>query len=266
MLKMTHLGIHLLGSFRVTLDGEPVTAFESDKVRALLAYLAVEAGRPHRREKLVGLLWPDWPEPSARKNLSQALYNLRAAIGDRQADPPFLLVTPQTLQFNPDSEYSLDLAHLAALRDGAPIEQVEEEAAHHDPFLADFSLPDSASFEEWATTTREALHRKALEALGRLAEHYQAAGDLEKAIGYARRAVALDPCSETTQRQLIHLLALSGDRGAALAQYESCRQVLWWELGVDPSAETQALLQRVQTEELAPAPSRPAPRPERRHS
>jgi hypothetical protein len=72
----------------VTLDGEPATAFESDKVRALLAYLAVEADRPHRREKLIGLLWPDWPERSARQNLSQALCNLRAAIGDRDADLP----------------------------------------------------------------------------------------------------------------------------------------------------------------------------------
>jgi DNA-binding SARP family transcriptional activator len=50
--------------------------------------LAVEADRPQRREKLVGLLWPDWPERSARQNLSQALYNLRAAIGDRTAEPP----------------------------------------------------------------------------------------------------------------------------------------------------------------------------------
>ena len=81
-MEMARLEIHLLGSFRVTLNGEPVTAFESDKVRALLAYLAVESDRPHRRERLVGLPWPNWPERSARQNLSQALYNLRAAIGD----------------------------------------------------------------------------------------------------------------------------------------------------------------------------------------
>ena len=80
---MTVLELKLFGSFRVTLKGDSVTAFESDKVRALLAYLAVEAARPQRRETLVGLLWPDWPECSARASLSQALYNLRAAIGER---------------------------------------------------------------------------------------------------------------------------------------------------------------------------------------
>ena len=58
---MTLLSVRTLGPFQVLLDGEPVTGFDSDKVRALLAYLALEADRPHRREKLAGLLWPDYP-------------------------------------------------------------------------------------------------------------------------------------------------------------------------------------------------------------
>jgi len=71
-----------LGAFHVTLDGLPVTAFHSDKVRALLAYLAVESSRPHCRESLAGLLWPDWPDASARKNLTNALGRaIREGIG-----------------------------------------------------------------------------------------------------------------------------------------------------------------------------------------
>ena len=116
---MPQLSLCLLGSFRVTLGDRPVTSFESDKVRALLAYLAVESDRPHRRETLVGLLWPDWPERNARKNLSHSLYELRAAIGDREAEPPFLLITPQTLQFNRESDYLLDTATLTD-RPGSP--------------------------------------------------------------------------------------------------------------------------------------------------
>ena len=74
---VSRLEIHLLGPLRVSLDGEPVTGFVSDKVRALLAYLAVEADQPHRREKLVGLLWPHRPEQAARGSLRTALANLR---------------------------------------------------------------------------------------------------------------------------------------------------------------------------------------------
>jgi DNA-binding SARP family transcriptional activator len=107
---MARLVLTLLGSFQARLDGEPATEFESDKVRALLAYLAVESDRPHRRERLAGLLWPEQPERSARQNLSQALYNMRRAIADCDATPPFLLVTHHTIQFNPSSDHWLDTA------------------------------------------------------------------------------------------------------------------------------------------------------------
>ena len=95
---MAHLSLRLLGPFEVRLDGEPVTRFESDKVRALLAYLAVGADRPHRRASLAGLLWPERPEASARKNLRNALFGLRTAIGDRDAEPPYPLITRETIQ------------------------------------------------------------------------------------------------------------------------------------------------------------------------
>ena len=70
---MSHLAISLLGSFQVTLDDVPLTSFATDKVRALLAFLAVEANRPHRREALIDLLWPDHPPAAGRNNLRQAL-------------------------------------------------------------------------------------------------------------------------------------------------------------------------------------------------
>ncbi|MGC9357808.1 MAG: AfsR/SARP family transcriptional regulator, partial [Anaerolineae bacterium] len=103
---MAELSIHLFGAFEVTLAGEPVTGFASDKVRALLAYLAVEADRPHRREALTGLLWPRYSESSARANLRRALANLRTVIGDRQASPPFLAISRQTVQFNYTEQFT----------------------------------------------------------------------------------------------------------------------------------------------------------------
>ena len=56
------LTLRLLGSPEVILDGEPATGFVSEKARALLFYLVVEADRAQRREKLAGLLWPDYPD------------------------------------------------------------------------------------------------------------------------------------------------------------------------------------------------------------
>ena len=129
---MGRLEIKLLGPVQMTLNGDPVTGFDSDKVRALLVYLAVEGDQPHRREKLAGLLWPNWPERSARTNLRSALANLRQVIGDREADPPFLLITRQTIQFNQASDYILDTLEFISLievgSDGRPpgIDSLEE--------------------------------------------------------------------------------------------------------------------------------------------
>jgi DNA-binding SARP family transcriptional activator len=80
------VSLFLLGSFGVERDGKPIAAFESHKVRALLAFLAVEAGRPHQRSALAGLLWPDHPEELARTNLRHVLRQTMASPADA---PPF---------------------------------------------------------------------------------------------------------------------------------------------------------------------------------
>src|SRR5512135_48771 len=114
---MANLRLGLLGSLQVSTGGTPVSGFESDKVRALLVYLAVESQHPHRREALLGLLWPDCPEEVARRNLRQALYNLRLAIGDHTAEPPFLLIRREELQFNVASDSTVDVLAFTGLLD-----------------------------------------------------------------------------------------------------------------------------------------------------
>ncbi len=77
---MSGLRLSLLGPFTATLDDLPVGSFRTNKVQALLIYLAVERHRPHQREALMTLLWPDMPLGSAQVNLRQTLYRLRHAI------------------------------------------------------------------------------------------------------------------------------------------------------------------------------------------
>jgi predicted ATPase/Tfp pilus assembly protein PilF len=261
---MTQLSLSLLGPFQVTLDGEPVTDFATDKARALLAYLAVEADHPHRREVLAGLLWPDESERKARQNLRQALSTLRQAIGDRDEVAPFLWVSRQTVQFNLDSDHWLDVAAFTALvqicekhqhrhlKNCLPcmrrLEQMVE--LYHGDFLEQFFLSDSSVFEEWALLKREWLRRQTVEALSHLTGYYERRGDYERAREYAWRQVALEPWREETHRQLMRLLALDGQRSAALIQYEACRRAMVEELGLEPTAETVALYEQIRGGEL----------------
>src|SRR5512139_2295955 len=112
---MAQLILDVLGAFQVTLTDGSTARFESDKTGALLVYLAVEAARPHRRDALVGLLWPDELEQSARHNLRQALFSLRQTIGDAAAQPPYLLITRDEIQFNTASDSALDAARFQSL-------------------------------------------------------------------------------------------------------------------------------------------------------
>jgi ABC-type oligopeptide transport system substrate-binding subunit/DNA-binding SARP family transcriptional activator len=266
---MPRLSVYLLGPLRVTLDGEPVAGFESDKVRALLAYLAVEAKGPQRRERLAGLLWPDQPEQSARTNLRHVLANLRKAIGDRTrsgdrarsddrgASPPFLHVSRQTIQLNRASDAWVDVSafiHLVQTKQPAnqqSIDQLEEAVELvRGSFLEGFSLSGCPAFEEWVLFEGERLQRLALEALGRLSDWYEMQGNIERALEYAWRQVELEPWREEAHQQVMRLLALGGQRGAALAQYETCRRILVEELGVEPAAETTRLYEQIRDGEL----------------
>lgn len=240
------MAILSLGALHITLDDAPLNGFDSDKARGLLVYLAMESDREHPRESLAGLLWPEFPEQRARHTLSQALYNVRQVIGDRDKNPesPFLRITSQTLQFNRASHHWLDVARFVApLPVSAPtLSHLEASAAlYRGHFLEGFSLGDSPAFEEWVLMQRERLQRVALEIFGRLAVGYAQQRDYDKALFYAWQQLDLDPWREDAHRQVMRLLALSGRRTAALAHYDACRRKLLDELGVEPEAETTEL-------------------------
>jgi DNA-binding SARP family transcriptional activator len=253
---MARLSVHTLGPFQVALGSEPVTSFESDKVRALLAYLSVEWDRPHRRESLAGLLWPSYPEHSARTNLRSALANLRQAIGDSEADPPFLHVSRQAIQFNGTSDAWVDAAAFSRYVEakGSSQQSVEglEQAVrvYRGSFLEGFSLADSPAFEEWALLKRERLHRLVTDALRQLVAFYGERGDHGVALGHARRLLELNPLMEAAHRQVMRLLLHSGERGAALAQYEVCRRLLATELDAKPSQVTERLYRQIRAGKL----------------
>lgn len=252
---MGHLSISLMGPFAAQLDREPVAGFQSNKVRALLAFLALEMPYAHPRQTLCGLLWPEVTESRAHHNLNQALCNLRHTIGDCDAPPvPTLIATTQTIQFNCHSDHWLDVAEFERLTGWAttPSRPSSDLAAlrqavtlYRGPFLDGFSLDDSAAFETWIVLQRERLHQLALDALRCLADVHAAAGEMDEALYYARRQLQLDPWLEEAHLQIMRCLARSGRRSEALVQYGICRRILAQELGVEPAEETVRLYEEL---------------------
>lgn len=252
------LTLSLLGGFQVT-QGEASVSFATDRARALLAYLAVEASQSHRRESLTALLWPDDQEKSARQNLSQTLTRVRKAIGDYDTDPAYLQITRLNIQFNRSAPITVDLLDFQDLlatcvdHDHPDVAQctdcMERLAAavelYRGSFLDGTQLADSASFEEWVLLTRQQTQRQALEALSTLTNHYASKGNHRRAQQYAAQQLAIEPWQESAHRQLMMALAHTGQRSAALAQFESCRRLLDAELAVEPEAATIDLAEKI---------------------
>jgi len=258
---MALLSIQVLGPFQVKLSEEPLTSFATDKVRALLAYLALSPDRPHRREALAGLLWPEFPERSARSNLRNALANLRQVIRDGASSSPFLHCTRQTIQFNGQSGYWLDADAFDDLLTLLPPTSVQLEQAMglvRGMFLEGFTLADAAPFEEWLLLRREQFCRQRVEALDRLVAIHEGHGAHELALAYARRRVELEPWQESGRRQVMRLLALNGERSEALVHYGAYRRDLAEELGVAPAPQTTRLYDQIRKGALEPSTAAPA--------
>ncbi|MBN1373094.1 MAG: tetratricopeptide repeat protein [Anaerolineaceae bacterium] len=276
---MTLLNIQCFGAFQVSLPGQPLSAFGAEKVRALLAYLAVESDRPHPRRRLAGLLWPDQPEERALHNLRQALSTLRKLLPDPPTGEPFFLVTPDTVQFNPRSPHNLDLREFQRLLDealrhlsdrpcaGRPVLPMLQSALalYHGPFLEHFNLDDSSEFDEWAFMLRESSNQRAVQALVLLVDYHERRHEFELARRAAERLVELAPWDETAHNQVIRLLAQNGQCSAAQARYATLRRYLADQMGLEPSAETVALFEQVRQAAAARQPL-PAPTPSSPHN
>jgi predicted ATPase/DNA-binding SARP family transcriptional activator len=249
---MTNLSISLLGSFQVKVDGQPSTGFLSDKVRALLVYLAVEQARPFRREALAGLLWPEQPENKARANLRRALANLRQVIHDDEGH--FLQITRQTLQFQRTHHTDVDVIAFSGqlARPEPTVAQLEKAVSYvNGRFLEGFSISDSVAFEEWILLKREQFQRQVLDCLNQLTRHYERHNQYDEALYFAWQQVNLEPWHESGQRQLLRLLTYSGQRTAAIAHFERFQAELAAELKIPPETETLQLAKQIREGSLA---------------
>ncbi len=260
---MKKLKISILGKPIIEQNGQPLPSLVARKSRALLCYLAY-TGQPHSRQALSGLLWSEMSEEKARRNLRVGLTRMKDDLEE------YLIIQRRTLAFNKERPYWLDVSEFESIlrQKELSIDDLKKATSlYRGPFLDDFDLRDAPLFEEWVRLQQEHYRQMAMDGLYRLSALQTEARLFSEGIDTLNRLLKLEPWMEEAHRQLMLLLAVSGQRSAALSQYETCAALLSEELGVDPSAETIALYQKIRAEELddllphlTVIPS-PAPRP-----
>ena len=230
------LRVRVLGATELAVDGRPLVGLASAKATALLVYLAV-TGTTQSRSTLAGLLWSDLPEATARANLRLALTKLRRAL------PAQLLVTRQTAALDAARRVWVDAVEVERLAAGKPEGEELLAAARlcRGEFLSGFEAPGAELFDEWVLGRRAASRADQLVLLERAVQDARERRDTAAGVEVARRMLELEPLHEEAHRALMWFLATGGQRGAALAQFETCRYLLREELGLDPSPATVTL-------------------------
>jgi DNA-binding SARP family transcriptional activator len=235
----------LLGCFELRWQGNSVNTISYVKMRALLAYLAMNP-REHSRETLAELFWPNNDGTTARGNLRRTLADLKRALPIQTGE--WFFATKNTLRFC--SNAFVDAKVFMDFQDNdssPPISDEQRLALYRGEFLTGMSLPDCNEFENWLLIQRETLHRQALAMFEHECNRYEHMGDIDNALRFSLDLIALEPWHEESYCRAMRLYVLKGQRGAALAIFESCSHTLKKELGVLPNEDTRRLAEQIRS-------------------
>lgn len=233
------LTVHLLGPPRIE-GPDGVHRFRSRKSWALLAYLAL-GERPPTRTQLAMLLFGEADDPlrALRWSLSEMR---RAMVGQVLVEGD-----PVVLSLSEDTVVDVDVVAKGSWEDAVQVPGLGAE------LLEGVSVSGAAAFESWliserrrvAAASEAILHEAAMGSLSR--------GELDDAIGYAARVVAMSPLDENHQALLIRLYRMAGDDRSADRQLATCVDLLERELGVTPGPVVRAAVRESRSRVEAPA-------------
>lgn len=243
------LEIHLLGPFRVVVDGKELEdrRWSRRKPKLLVKLLALWPHHQLHREQLLELLWPELEMEAALNNLHKSIHAARRALEPNlksRADSQFILVHGQQVHLRAPGKLWIDVE---AYQQAAALAFKSAEPRAYETALAlyqgDLLIEDP--YEDWAATRRESLRGLRQDLLVRLARLYEAHGDLEQSIEKLKEVVLLEPSNEEAHRQLMRLYAQTGNRQQALSQYQQCCEDLRRELEAGPEPATIKLREQI---------------------
>ncbi len=206
---------------------EPIVLPPKDA--ALLAVIALSG--PVKADQLAAMLWPAASAKQADTSLRQRLFRLR-----RRADRPLVETGP-----------------LLRLADGvhtdltSTLQRIDsDEKAGALELLGNHEFEDLPELAQWVRAERRRWREQRDAALAAAASRCERDGAIAKGLAYTQRLIESDPLAEHSQRRLMRLHYLRGDRAAAIAAFERFEQRLKDDLGTRPSAETIELMATIE--------------------
>ena len=247
------LHVHLLGKFCIASEAGPIPGLESHKIRELLSYLLLHLDRPQARTLLASELWADVTSDKSLKYLRQGLWQLQVALDPWL--PSLFSVESDWIQLNSQPDLMLDVdvfeQALKAVQGRSGIELHRDQARALSEAVQLYRNDLLVTWtEDWCLLERERLQNLYLNALDKLMDYSLVHLELEAGLAYGQLSLACDEARECSHQRLMRLFALSGNRTAALRQYQRCTAILGETFGVQPSRTTETLLNAVREDQL----------------
>jgi DNA-binding SARP family transcriptional activator len=235
--------VRLLGAMQITTNAGEFRSGLRASARELLAYYLVHPDGASL-EQAVDAMWPDTELGRERERFWTALGNLRSMLRKATGASELKAIERDGDRYRVDpTVFAVDLWRfqqaLAAARhaqlDPAVAAALAQAGEAYGGVLLD-GVPYA-----WVEVPREEVRRRAVDALARLAELRQAAGDQEGARSALEQAVAADPVAEELYRRVMRLEAELGRPDAVRRTYRLLARRLA-DLDVDPDPETEQLV------------------------
>jgi DNA-binding SARP family transcriptional activator len=242
--------VRLFGTLEISLGDRRVSAFATKKSRALFAFLLLHPDRSHPRDLLAGTFWGELPEAVARKHLRDSLWRIRQVLRPIGEDSLALEVREDFVTVGLRGEGWLDTREFEDRLRRVTTRRAEETSASEleqldtaiELFRGDLL---EEIYDDWCSIERERYRTLAGEALHRLMTYHAYRREWGLAVQRGQRLLALSPLHEQVHRTLMRCYACSGNRGAAVRQFQICANLLREDLDVDPMKETVALYQSI---------------------
>jgi DNA-binding SARP family transcriptional activator/predicted ATPase len=255
--------IEFFGGLRLWRGEDVTTRFRTRKISGLLALLAYHSDQMHPREELIDVFWPEADIHAGRNSLRVALSSLRGLLEPPGIAPGSVLDTSADAVRISSGAVWTDVAQFEAVafageaRDNAT-DRITHLSRAVDLYRGEL-LP--GRYEEWVMTERDRLRDAFAAVLRSLSAQWEAGGDINRAIAYARRLTVVDRLNEASRCELIRLYMKAGEPAAAAREYREMVRVLREELGAEPSAETRHLMPRTGAAPHGASSARPAAEP-----
>lgn len=256
---MADWNIQLFGEPNIQCHGNPWVKPESSIAQEIFLFLLSHRRTVHSRESLASLLWSECSTEQSKKNLRQTLWRLRScdALPAEMKQTLLISIDKDHIQLNPEIDFRVDTEVFEQIyRETRTRQTVDEElaqrlreAAHlyRGGFLEGY-------WHDWCLFERERLQNMYLAMMDKLIEWCISQQNFEDGLDYGERILQLDPAAERAHQQMMRLYHQSGNRTAALRQFERCVRHLKEELDVNPSASTLKILAQIRADGVETTP------------